>query len=165
MSNFTGSGSEGATFTPAVAVDATTEATAVTTIVNKTSNSALQSTLLAWTLQLDEIKETNISERNDLMMEFVRGFAPGDVDEEDILAFSEQLCSDEEFFNSMHREIHQCESGNNVESIQGGQVTSAIFTLKPMNGQLNGGGNSLDIVREVTFILDPNAGGNWRAEG
>jgi hypothetical protein len=52
-----------------------------------------------------------------------------------------------------------------VERIKDNQITRAEFVLKPLAGQLNDGGGSLDIVRELVFIADLNAGGMWRAEG
>jgi hypothetical protein len=140
---------------------------ATTTDIKQTTNQELQSALVVWTLQLDQIKTLAVAstERKDALLDFVRSFAPGDVDEGDIIAFADQLSDDTEFFDSMHRELHQCANGQNVESIAGGQINQAIFTLKPLDGQLAGGGSALDIVREVSFIADPAAGGNWRAEG
>jgi hypothetical protein len=130
----------------------------------KTSNDLLQNQLSEWSTQLDAISllESGSSQRNGAVRNFVQGFVPVDVSEEDIAAFGETICSDEEFFGSMQREIRQCATGESVESITGNQRTRAVFTLRPLPGQLNGGGGSLDIVREVVFVFQE---AKWRAEG
>ena len=91
-------------------------------------------------------------------------FAPGDVGKEDREDFALTIHTDDEFLQSLVREINQCESGTKIESIGGDQTQRAIFTLKPLEGQLKEGGGSLDIVREVEFQLD-SVDGNWRANG
>jgi hypothetical protein len=133
----------------------------------KTRCESLQAKLTEWCEALDVIDSLQhlSSERNDAMIEFVRGFAPGDVEEEDIVQYAGSLYNDEEFFGSLRRELRQCESGQMVEKISDNQRTRAEFTLRPLEGQLREGGASLDIVRELVFILDANAGGVWRAEG
>ena len=40
----------------------------------------------------------------------------------------------QEFFESLHREVTQCESGQCLEKIEGDQVSKATFTLLPMEG-------------------------------
>ena len=40
----------------------------------------------------------------------------------------------QEYFESLRRDLEQCESGYNVESIQGDQRSKAIFTLLPPEG-------------------------------
>ena len=136
-------------------------------IVVKTTNMELQSALVLWTQMLDVVKDLPVGSatRREALIDFVREFAPGDCDEGDIIAFAAQLATDTEFFESTNRELHQCESGQCVETISGNQSDSAVFTLKPLPGQLSEGGAALDIVREVSFVADPAAGGNWRAEG
>ena len=136
-------------------------------VVVKTTNMELQSALVLWTQMLDVVQGLPVgsSARREALIDFVRHFAPGDCEEGDIIAFAEQLASDTEFFTSMNRELHQCESGQCVESISGNQSDSAVYTLKPLPGQLSEGGAALDIVREVSFVADLAAGGNWRAEG
>jgi len=129
-----------------------------------TTNSALQAQLSQWVVQLDAINvlPSQTTDRNNAIRTFVGNFVPSDVSEDDITAFGDGIYNDDEFFTSILREIKQCECGENVESIGGNQRTRAIFTLKPLAGQLDAGGGSLDIVREVTFIFE---GGHWRAEG
>ena len=56
------------------------------------------------------------------------------ITDDDIEYFSSNLMNDEEYFNSLHRELSQCESGNGVEKIEGNQVNRAIFTLLPADG-------------------------------
>eukprot|EP00756_Hemistasia_phaeocysticola_P059329 Hpha_TRINITY_DN36071_c0_g1::TRINITY_DN36071_c0_g1_i1::g.170865::m.170865 len=130
-----------------------------------TSSEALQAKLGQWCQQLDALKEME-EEKPNKMLDFVRGFAPSDVEGGDLEAFAEQLVEDVEFFHSMVRELHQCESGECVESISGNQTTRAVFTLKPLPGQLQPGeGAGVDVVRELVFIKDEGADGEWRAEG
>jgi hypothetical protein len=96
--------------------------------------------------------------RGEAITAFCRTFVPPDVGEDEILAFSEQLGEDEEFFVSFCREIKQCAMGERVEKITGDQSTKAVFTLLPAADS----GIDIDIVREVAFI---SQGGNWFAEG
>ena len=130
----------------------------------RTTNTALQEQLSQWTVQLDAINElaSQTSERNAAIRAFVTGFVPLDVGEDDVAGFGDSIINDDEFFNSILREIKQCECGESVESIKDNQRTRAVFTLRPLAGQLEAGGGSLDIVREVVFIFE---GGHWRAEG
>ena len=103
-------------------------------------------------------------ERTDAIIDFCRTFVPPDVTEDDIMHFSGNLSSDEvsfdmvwvlnqliksgilnsfflidldnvqEFFESLCRELKQCESGERVEKIEGDQKRKAIFTLLPPEG-------------------------------
>ena len=81
----------------------------------------------------------------------------GEFDPTDSNAFADGLSSDSEFFDSFVREIGQCASGNRVESIQGDQKQSAVFTLLPLVE------TELDLVRELGFISED--GVVWTAEG
>jgi hypothetical protein len=137
---------------------------ASTMVAACTTNTALQEQLSQWTVQLEAINKlpSQTPERNAAIRAFVTGFVPLDVGEDDITGFGDSIFNDDEFFDSILREIKQCECGDNVESIKDNQRTRAVFTLKPLAGQLEAGGSSLDIVREVVFIFE---GGHWRAEG
>ena len=44
----------------------------------------------------------------------------------------EKLFSDNEFLIATRRELHQCATECEVESIKGNQSTKAIFTLRPL---------------------------------
>lgn len=94
----------------------------------------------------------------DGVLAFTRTFVPGDVTDDDIVYFSTNLSEDEvshkpykcyificlmwlpydgvaqEYFLSVKRDIEQCASGVNVESIKGNQKKKALYTLKPMDG-------------------------------
>ena len=98
------------------------------------------------------------AERLDGVLTFTRTFVPGDVTDDDIVYFSTNLAEDEvaylyiyvclymcpdsrvllmilqEYFLSVKRDIEQCASGVNVESIKGNQKKKAIYTLKPIDG-------------------------------
>tara|TARA_B110000090_G_scaffold179257_1_gene203499 strand:- start:135 stop:536 length:402 start_codon:yes stop_codon:yes gene_type:complete len=132
----------------------------------KTSNAELQARLLEWCglLATCATLGTGSGPRLVAINAFVDTFAPGDVNEEDRGEFALSIHNDDEFLQSLIREINQCESGTNLESIGGDQNRKAIFTLKPLDGQLKDGGGSLDIVREVEFQLD-SSDGKWRATG
>lgn len=142
---------------------------------NKTKNSHLQSRLEKWQEQLTDIflfaseagnlTEAQIEHRKRAMLdEFVRGFVPIDVTEEDILHYTDSLWNDEEFFAALFREISQCESGERVEEIKGDQIRKATYILLPPPDLLNDN-SSLDIVRELSFIAVDIDGKEWRAEG
>jgi hypothetical protein len=105
------SASESGAATGVVGTTPTPTRTSIT--IQKTSNAALQSKLTEWRNSLDVIHtlESGSPIRNDALIEFVRDFAPGDVEEEDITQYAGSLFSDDEFFSSLRREIGQCESG------------------------------------------------------
>lgn len=125
-----------------------------------TSSGALRTQLETWSAALEAAKGMEMASggRGEAITAFCRTFVPPDVGEDEILAFSEQLGEDAEFFVSFCREIKQCATGERVEKITGDQSTKAVFTLLPAADS----GIDIDIVREVAFI---SQGGNWFAEG
>ena len=131
----------------------------------KTKNELLQIRLNQW---VDEVNHAytlqNPSlERTNAIISFTRSFVPPDVTEDDIIHFSNNLISDEEFFQSLCRELKQCATGELVEKIEGDQKKKAIYTILPEQGMLSEN-SSLDIVRELVFISNDN-GITWTAEG
>eukprot|EP01036_Dinobryon_divergens_P028311 gene28311-37242_t len=130
----------------------------------KTQNLNLQKQLRSWIEQVTLASNyaESSQERLSTIMLFSKSFVPSDVSEDDIQHFSGNLINDIEYFESLRRDLEQCESGYNVESIQGDQRSKAIFTLLPPEGLLSSD-SSLDIVREVSFI-STDYGETWTAE-
>ena len=94
----------------------------------------------------------NSTERDSAVLSFSVGFVPEDVDEDDIKHFSGNLINDpvcvtlsylilsitqQEYFESLLRELEQCESCIRVEKIEGDQRKKATFTLLPPDGLCN----------------------------
>ena len=127
----------------------------------QTRSASLQAQLSAWSSQLQTLLGVALADRRAPLLEFVRTFVPPDVTEDDINHFTDNLYSDEEFFQSFVRDIGQCASGEGVESIEGNQVKRAEFIVLPPAGTLTEG-SSLDIVRQVAFICGVT--GQWTAE-
>mmetsp|Transcript_9913 Transcript_9913/g.14833 ORF Transcript_9913/g.14833 Transcript_9913/m.14833 type:complete len:136 (+) Transcript_9913:2-409(+) len=128
-------------------------------------NINLRQQLRTW---IDQVKlaltyPQNSKERESAIVSFSVGFVPEDVDEEDVQHFSGNLINDPEYFESLLRELEQCESGCRVEKIEGDQRRKATFTLLPPDGLLSEN-SSLDIVRELSFISTDD-GITWKAEG
>jgi hypothetical protein len=104
---------------------------------NQTKNSSLQLQLQQWDeqissiLALDTSITTNLSRKQQLLDSFVRSFVPLDVDEEDVIHYQSNLLNDEEFFQSLAREIHQCVTGERVEEILGDKRKKQTFILLP----------------------------------
>lgn len=110
-------------------------------VTNRTTNEPLQNTLNLWRSQLELIAQASSgNERNTLLEQFVRGFVPThDITEDDITHYMESLSNDEEFFQSLFREISQCCSGDRVESIdispvKGKNYLKAVYVLLPPVG-------------------------------
>eukprot|EP01040_Poterioochromonas_malhamensis_P006639 gene6639-7150_t len=134
------------------------------TTINQTRNNSLQQQLQSWDEQLQNIlNTTDISQKQQGIDTFVRGFVPPDVTEEDILYYENNLLQDDEFFESLVREIHQCSTGERVEEIKGDQKRKATYILLPPPDAVTEG-SSLDIVRELSFIATDREGSQWRAE-
>lgn len=128
----------------------------------KTSSNSLQGSLDLWSVTLNSISniKSGDNDRKNALREFTLTFVPLDVNEDDSNAYADSLFVDDEYFESLRREINQCSTGNGVESIQGDQIESATFTLnKPEGSDI-----TIDIVRELTFASADN-GQTWRAEG
>lgn len=104
-------------------------------------------------------------ERVQVLHAFCMSFVPEDVrdSEEEVLYFLENLTGDHEFVLATRRELHQCATGERVESIEGDQMTHAVFTVLPMDALEEGEGGGIDIVREVAFVSAD--GIEWTAEG
>jgi hypothetical protein len=118
--------------------------TSAATAATRTKNNHLQTALENWVNQLSdiyermtspEIQEMTLANRQQalwrVMDDFVRTFVPLDVTEDDIAHYRDSLLGDEEFFESLLRELAQCATGQRVESIQGDQTRKAVFTLLP----------------------------------
>jgi hypothetical protein len=131
----------------------------------KTSNSNLQTKLDQWAQAVKGavIHPHPSPARSSAIANFCRSFVPSDVTEDDISYFTNTLVTDEEFFQSMVRELSQCASGENVEKIEGDQLSRAMYTIKPQEGTISEA-STLDIVREVAFISS-DGGMTWTAEG
>lgn len=127
----------------------------------KTTSASLQLQLMQWSEALERLVNISLAERYQPLLEFVRTFVPSDVTEDDIIHFTGNLHSDEEFFLSFVRDIGQCASGEGVEKIEDNQVKRAEFIILPPAGTLSAD-SSLDIVRQVAFIC--GISGQWRAE-
>ena len=128
----------------------------------KTTSTSLQESLDLWSVTLNSISalKSGDIERKNALRSFTLLFVPLDVNEEDSNAYADSLYNDDEYFESLRHEMNQCSSGNGVESIQGDQIVSAIFTLnKPEGSDI-----TIDIVRELSFASLDN-GQTWRAEG
>ena len=98
--------------------------------------------------------------RKEAIIAFCKTFVPPDVNEEDTLAYAEGLIADDEYFQSLVREISQCAARERVESVEPGEGEhSFVFMLLPPEGTDRG----LDIVRELEFVSDD--GQNWTAAG
>eukprot|EP01038_Epipyxis_sp_PR26KG_P005276 gene5276-7329_t len=130
-----------------------------------TTNQNLQTQLSNWCRMIEEALtfQSQSVQRSNAILSFCKEFCPIDVTEDDISHFAGNLFEDEEFFQSLYRELCQCENGDRVESITGNQKSHATFTLLPAIGTLSSE-STLDIVREVSFISHDD-GIIWRAEG
>ena len=128
----------------------------------KTRNANLQTKLEQWSLAVSKAVAlpSQSPERASAISQFCRTFVPPDVEDEDISHFTNSLVTDDEFFESMFRELSQCASGEKVEKIEGDQLNRAMFTITPMEGLVTG---NLDIVRELGFISN-DRGLTWTAE-
>jgi hypothetical protein len=104
--------------------------------VKKTKNSHLQAQLNLWKEQLDQVVSvgSDLQQKQRLIDAFVRGFVPLDVTEDDILHYETNLLNDDEFFQSLCREMSQCATGERVEEIEGDQKRKATFFLLPPPG-------------------------------
>ena len=129
--------------------------------MKKTKNENLQLALDTWVSLLNSVSDHSSAtdERKKALRAFAITFVPLDVNEEDSNSYADGLYTDDEYFESMRREMTQCSSGNGVQSIEGDQVSEAIFTLDKPEGDIN-----IDIVREIAFSSS-DSGVNWRAEG
>ncbi len=93
----------------------------------------------------------DLEDRMNKILLFTRSFVPVDVSEDDIQYFASNLMNDnvsqicpiqklrlncffQEYFLSIKRDIMQCATGQNVESIKGNQRKKALFTIKPLDG-------------------------------
>ena len=105
--------------------------------INRTGNAQLQSHLDEW-LRLIQLCITESAEnKKSNMMNFCRSFVPTDVlqSTEDLEYFCNNLCTDEEYFTGLHRDLSQCASGQCVESIKPPtQVKRATYILLPLPG-------------------------------
>jgi hypothetical protein len=102
----------------------------------KTSNANLQNKLdtLVQLMDASLAEESKTPARLQKLMIFTDAFVPPDVQPEDIAYFSDNLYQDEEYLQSMRREVGCCASGELIESITGNQRTKAVFTILPPEG-------------------------------
>ena len=104
-------------------------------IINKTSNVNLQNQLEQWVTLIEAcFQPGSADERKQRVHAFCTTFVPPDVAQssDDVDYFVNNLCSDEEYFESVRRDIGQCASGQHVETITPKkQNKRAVFTLKP----------------------------------
>ncbi len=127
----------------------------------KTTNVHLQEKLDLWRDMLNQAVALPFgsNERKETVRTFCTTFVPADVNVDDTLFYADGLCTDEEAFSALVREINQCASGERVESIAQGDEWehSFVFTLLPPEGI------GLNIVRELSFVSSD--GVEWTAEG
>lgn len=105
----------------------------------------MQQYLESWTLSLQQIVDLQLNDNyllndnntkqyhNELLL-FINSFVPYDLSQDDKNYFYEKLTNDYDYTKGILRDLQQCVSGNGVESIEGDQVTKAIFTLIPPLG-------------------------------
>jgi len=121
--------------------------------------SNLQKKLDLWKDMLYESLKIDGERRKTAMRLFAQTFVPPDVNEADANEYADRLSNDDEYLESLHREIEQCATRTRVESINDKDDNRVTYTLlAPESSNIE-----LDVVRELSFISED--GQNWTAEG